>query len=182
MTKKLMHFDVDPYYLLNFITLRYQETHENEQNPAENCAMYEILTDPEFMLSEKEWNLLVKAFKHDHNDTSDQFVIDDSNEQPKYFWESIKKSKLYKKRYIRHSLMLPEPKNLVYDKSTETIYECSMGEHYETIIKAINTDHKQDFVKLSQEEKDQFILDNFILKGNNQDMKWYSDSISKKFH
>lgn len=93
---------------------------------------------------------------------------------------TIKKSEIFQeeRQEIRKDMIKigKTPVNYaVFDKKNNLTFEASFGGHYQVVTEIIAKYHYDQFMRLSQEQKDQFILENFVLIGT------YHPSTSKYY-
>lgn len=75
-----------------------------------------------------------------------------------------------------------EHKYSVLDLIAKKEYPANMGEHYPTLMQIIDRNYLDEFTKMTQEEKDQFILDNFEYVGNSGDKEYYLNSMQDLYY
>lgn len=174
--EKEVHFTIDPYFALNQLCCIWHEQNVNE-NPdysrALKYTMSDLLYNRETKLTHDEWNNIVQTYQGRHG-LSGEFTIDTPPELREELYQIIQEQKRFKDIELGYILQgFGAYKNLVYDKSTGKIYPSSYAEHYETLLEILHNKYEREFGAMTQDEKDNFILENFILVGKKYAQDWY---------
>lgn len=122
-------------------------------------------------LTPEELNQLISAYKESKNiDQSVQISIDEASVLSDILIE-LKKSDIFKeeRQKIRTKLIQAGETTVdyaVFDKKNNLTFHAAFGQHYDVLTSIIAKYHYDEFMSLSQKEKDQFILDNFLIIGS----------------
>lgn len=125
-------------------------------------------------LTRDELQLIVGKYMEDHDPNGDTFMVGDQEATRKlltYIYDLPSFTELYaklqakKKAEYESDVIENIQNNCVIDKVSRRAYQTSFGSHYSTLMKVVTNEYANEFLKMTQEEKDAFILERFILKG-----------------
>lgn len=184
MRKYVNFWTDDPYRLLNLLAQIYCEKNiepNKTYSKSEIYAFGDILYQEEYQLNKKEWIDICKKYQKNNNQ-SGEFLISGNDDQGQYFCEQIQQMDRFKKRKLYYDLNgYSEFEYFVYDSSQEKIYPCSLGEHFETILKIIDTRYLEKVEKMTEKQLDDFVLNNFELYGNRKSITSYAKDVSDAY-
>ena len=183
--KKYVHFWTDdPYSLLNLLAQIYYEKNidSNEKySDSTSFTFVDMLCNKEYKLNQDEWIDICKKYQKAHNQ-SGEFLIGENDDQGQYFCEQIQQMERFKKRKLYYDLCgYGEFEYFVYDASQEKIYPCNLGEHFGTILKIIDKFYLERVEKMTEEQLDNFVLNNFKLYGNLKSIVSYAKEVSDAY-
>lgn len=174
--EKQAHFKIDPYFALSQLCCIWHEQNVDgnaEYSLAFKSAMVALIYNGEKMLTHDEWDSIVRIYQERHG-LSGEFLIDVQPELREELYQIIQEQKRFKDLELDYIIQgYGEHENLVYDKTTGKIFPCKHSEHYPTLIDILQEEYSNEFGVMPQQEKDAFIMNNFILVGKSYSQDWY---------
>lgn len=174
--EKTVHFTIDPYFALNQLCCIYHEKNVNgnaEYSNAFKFTMSDLLYQGDKKLRPEEWNQIIETYQERHNLTG-TFTIDVQPELREELYQIIQEQKRFKDIELDYILCgFGSHKNLVYDKRTGKTYPSSYAHHSSTLFEILKKEYDDEFGAMSQDEKDNFIMNNFIFVGASYSPDWY---------
>lgn len=185
MAVETLHFKVDPYWLINFMLQRHYEKNydgNHQFSEAVRFALSNLLyrNEEDGGFTEEElYQIAEKYFGKD----ADEFLLDPTDEQAEAMFQFIFENPRYTERVWDYTLKgYGQYRFSVLDLRERKEYESNYANHYSTLVNILAENYADEFDKLSQEEKDTFILSNFKLIGKSRDIRWYTPQNPVSWH
>lgn len=179
MTSEILHFKADPLWIIKQLIQIYYENHVNNDKSltdAYNFAVGKVaVMHRENSLTDEEVDAIAEKYAEQNN--LDEISLTGDIEQQKAFYElmlELPRIKEFEHEYLlkgygKHELS-------VVDRSTMIEYQCRLGDHYQTMMQIIKEHYWDDFIVLSIDEKDAFLMERFALIGATNNRSWYNYS------
>lgn len=175
MTTQKLHFTVDPYWLIGFMLQKHHEKHydrNDDHSKAVRYALSDLLYEGDNGLTNDElYQIAVQYFGKD----VDTFMLDATEEQAAGLFQYVLEIPRFADKVWEYTLKgYGKYEYSVIDLITKIEHKARYGQHYGTLIEVLGEYYADDFNEMSQEEKDNFILNNFKLIGKSRPMGWYT--------
>lgn len=183
MCVKTIPFSIDAIWVIRtLLQLHFDKNYNlnDEYCKAVRFSLSEILYMDE--LTEDEIQIIFKKYAENHGLGNEITLTGDSEQVAEVFGYLFDLDR-YKDELWKNTVKgYGEHKYGVLDLIAKKEYPAYMGEHYLTLMQIIDSNYLDEFTKMTQEEKDQFILDNFDYVGNSGDKEDYLNSMQNLYY
>lgn len=174
MGVKTVPFSIDPIWTIRTLLQLHFDKNYNLNDKyckAVRFSLSEILYMDE--LTEDEIQIIFKKYAENHGLGTEITLTGDPKQVAEVFGYLFDLDR-YKDELWKNTVKgLGEYKYSVLDLIAKKEYPTHVGKHYDCLMDVIHSEYLDEFLKMTQEEKDKFILDNFKLIGKRYNMDWY---------